>query len=114
MVFQLADLLGSDDDAGDKRFVQLPSEGDLRNRGVSTLSHFMHHVDNVIGALEVNRREGELAASCISIWRIRARDLPGQQTTSQRAPGQQADFLIFEQRSDFALDIASGDRIISL
>ena len=36
IVFQLADLLGPDDDAGNERFVQLPRQRDLRDRGSAT------------------------------------------------------------------------------
>jgi len=63
VVGQLIGVLGADDHAGDGGLMQEPGEGDLRHRGVEFLGHRANDIEDVEGAVLVDRREVERHAA---------------------------------------------------
>ena len=59
IVVELLDRLGADDDAHHALALQEPGERDARDRNVVRLGDRLHRVDDVVGALAVDRREIE-------------------------------------------------------
>ena len=73
-----------------------------------------HGVDDVVGALLVDRREIEHRAARIVVAALVARVFAGEKSAGERAPHHHAEALILDHRHDLALEFASRDRVIGL
>ena len=73
-----------------------------------------HGVDDVVGALLVDRREIEHRAARIVVAALVARVFAGEESAGERAPHHDAEALILDHRHDLALEFAPRDRVIGL
>src|SRR5467141_3114283 len=73
-----------------------------------------HHVEDLPGPLFVHDRKVVFSAARIRGLLVRPGELAGKQATGERTPYEQADLFGFQQGNDFPLEIAAGDRVISL
>ena len=73
-----------------------------------------HGVEDLPGALLIHERKVELGAAGAFRLLVFAAELAGEQAAGERAPDQQAGLFSFEQRDDFALQVAAGDGVVGL
>ena len=92
-----------------------PGERDARDRRAVRLGDRRHRVDDVEGALLVDRREVERGAARVVAGPLPSRaNLPRQEAAGERAPHHDAEPLVLDQRHDLALEVAAGDRVVGL
>ena len=94
--------------------MQQPGERDLRDRDAARAGDLAHGVDRVVGALLVERREVERRSPAAGLALLVARVLAAQEAAGERAPDHQPDALRLHHRHQLALEVAAGDRVISL
>ena len=111
---QLVEALGADDDGGDHGFGQQPGERDARRAAVVRLGDGSDDVEDLPGAFFIDERKVELGAAGIRGLLVFAAEFAGKQAAGERAPDQQADVLVFQQRDDLALQVAAGDGVVGL
>src|SRR5579871_1187615 len=114
IVLQLTGFLCADNDARNGWLMQQPTERHLRDRSVTASGDFLHHVDNVISLRFIHRRERELRAPRFTIGGAVTREFAGEKSARQRTPHQQSDSLIQQHRNNFTLQLAAGQRVVSL
>ncbi len=104
IIFELAGLLGTDNDACDSGLAEQPGQGDLRHSRVTALGDSLKDVHNGVALLQSHRRKTEFAAYAPDRTRRSRGNLPVREAARERTPHQQPDFLQIEQRgNDFAV-----------
>ena len=73
-----------------------------------------HHFEDLPGPLFIHDRKVVVSAARICGFLVRAAELAGKQAAGKRTPHEQPDLLRFQQGNDFPLEIAAGDRVVSL
>ena len=114
IVVELLNGLGADDDAHHPFALQEPGERDARHRGAVSLGDRRHGVDDVVGALLVDRREIKHRTARIVVAAFVARIFAREKSAGKRAPHHHAEALILDHRHDLALEFAPRDRVIGL
>ena len=114
IVIELLNGLGADDDAHHALALQKPRERDASDACVVSLGDRLHRVDNVVGALLVDRREIEHRSARIVVAALVARVFAREKSARERAPDHDAEALVLDQRHDLALKLAARDRIVCL
>src|SRR5208337_2318594 len=114
IVVELLDGLRPDDDAHDPLALQQPGERNPGDGRVVRPGDRRHRVDDVVGALLVDRREVERRPARVVVAFLVAGELARQEAAGERAPYHHAEALILDERDDLALELAAGDRVISL
>ena len=71
-------------------------------------------VEDLPGAFLVNEGEVELGAARVGGFLVFAAEFATEQAAGERAPDEQAGLLGFEQRDEFALEVAAGDGVVGL
>ena len=114
IVHELVHPLGADDDAGDGLLRQQPGQRHLRHRRAVGLGNRPRDVEDVEGLFLVERREVERHPPSVGVAGALAGELTGEKAAGQRAPHQQAEALVADQRNRVALDVAAGQRVVGL
>src|SRR6202042_3815765 len=114
VVIKLLNRLGADDDAHHAFALQKPGERDARHRRAVRVGDRSHGVDDVVGALLVDRREIKHRAARIIVAALLTRVFSREEPAGKRAPNHHAEALILDHWHDLALEFAPRDRIIGL
>ena len=73
-----------------------------------------HGVDDVVGALLVDRREIKHRSARVVVAPLVARVFAGQKPASERAPDHDAEALVLDQRHDLAFEFTPRNRVVGL
>src|SRR5258708_21509763 len=114
IVLKLVEVFGANDDRGYHRLCQEPCERDTCRTTPVCFRDRSHHVEDIPGPLYVHDGKVVFSAARIRGLLVRPAELAGKQAAGKRTPHQQADLFRLQQGYDFPLEIATGDRVISL
>src|SRR6266404_3526892 len=114
IVLKLVEAFRANDDRGYHRLCQEPGERETCRTTAMCFRDRSHHVEDLPGPLLVHDGKVEVRAARIRGLLVRPAELAGKQAAGKRTPHEQADLFGFQQGNDFPLEIAAGDRVISL
>src|SRR5712672_1220864 len=114
IVLKLVEAFRANDDRGYNRLCQEPCERDTCGTTPACFRNWSHHVEDIPGPLFVHDGKVVFSAARIRGLLVRPAELAGKQATGERTPYEQANLFGFQQGNDFPLEIAAGDRVISL
>src|SRR5712672_2681162 len=114
IVLKLVEAFRANDDRGYHGLCQEPRERETCRATSMCFRDRRHHVEDLPGPLFVHDRKVVFSAARIRGLLVRPGELAGKQATGERTPYEQADLFGFQQGNDFPLEIAAGDRVISL
>src|SRR6266403_4885128 len=114
IVLKLVEAFRANDDRGYHRLCQEPCERETCRTTSMRFRDRSHHFEDLPGPLFVHNGKVVVSAARIRGLLVRPAELAGKQATGKRTPYEQANLFGFQQGNDFPLEIAAGDRVISL
>src|SRR6267154_1925956 len=114
IILKLVEAFRANDDRGYHRLCQEPCDRETCRTTAMCFRDRSHHVEDLPGPLFVHDRKVVVGAARIRGLLVRPAELAGKQAAGKRTPHEQADPFRLQQGYDFPLQIAAGDRVISL
>src|SRR6202162_5504953 len=114
IILKLVEAFRPNNDRGYCRLGQEPCDRETCRTAAMCFRDRSHHVEDLPGPLFVHDRKVEVGAARTCGPLVHPAVLAGKQAARKGTPYQQADLFGFQQWNDFPLEIAAGDRVISL
>ena len=109
-VVELVGATRTDHDARDRGLGEQPGDRHPRRAHPVRLADAHEHVDDVVGALGLERREVEVDAAGVGLGGASAGELAGEEAARERAPHREGEALVLDHRDELVVEVPPGER----